>query len=335
MSRTECVGIKGLLGCVGQAVLILALSLPASADAIHPASFYSWLQTLAANNGSLDAGRWLEDYLSSITPRAVAQFGYDALYLQETGRWTEAVASYDRALALDPDNLDYLSGRGFCNFRAGRYESAVNDLTRVVEMDSLRIGDYVILGRAESENGNLNEAYYWLTTGIELSNDADELSDLYAYRAICYRLAGDYASAHSDLDQAIYWNPAAALPHSGKGELYYLTMRDEEAVESFSKAIELGLEDEESLADVLFQRALSYMELREYDQAVADITELLRHSPERVNAYYYRGLSYFYQGDDDHCTDDLEHFLQYGTDPHLIPEARTILRETEVFRQQR
>ena len=95
MSRTECVGIKGLFGYVGQAVLILALSLPASGDAIHPASFYSWLHTLAANNGSPDSGRWLEDYLSSIIPGAVVQFGYDALYLQEAGRWIEAAPLTD------------------------------------------------------------------------------------------------------------------------------------------------------------------------------------------------------------------------------------------------
>lgn len=295
----------------------------------HTAFFVSMLLMLAF---SFPVQGEVSEYDSSLAPESSDYYGYNGWFLMNSGDFEGAIPFYDLALEIDGDNVEYLSERGFCNFSISRLESAIDDLTAALELDSLRIDDYEILGRAHSENGNLNESYYWFTLGIELSHDAEELSALYLYRARCYRLAGDYESAHSDLNQAIYYNPSTPYPHSRKGELYYLSMRDEDAVESFSKAIELGITDG-YLTDVLFQRALSYMEMKEYDAAVADITELLRHEPGRVNAYYFRGMSYFYQGDDERFVDDLEHFLDVGSDPRLIPEARDILRDTQIFRQ--
>lgn len=335
MFHSESVGINRVTGVLGPILLLLAFSFPARGEVtefIRTDSFYSWLRLIAANNGNLHAGEGVAEYISSLAPGSMSHYGYNGLCLMNSGNFEGAIPFYDLALEIDGDNVECLSGRGFCNYSIGRLESAIDDLTAVLEIDSLRIGDYEILGRAHSENGNLNEAYHWFTLGIELSHDSEELSALHLHRARCYRLAGDYESAHSDLNQAIYWNPSTPYPHSKKGELYYLTMKDEDAVESFSRAIEMGITNG-YLVDVLFQRALSYIEMKEYDAAVADITELLRHEPGRINAYYFRGLSYFYQGDDEHCSDDLEHFLEVGSDPRLIPEARSILTATEIYRQ--
>jgi tetratricopeptide (TPR) repeat protein len=306
MFRSERLEINRSSAFIGYMFLMLAFSFPVQGEA--------------------------SEYDSSLAPESLDYYAYNGWYLMNSGDFEGALPFYDLALEIDGDNVEYLSERGFCNFSIGNLESAIDDLTAALELDSLRIEDYEILGRAHSENGNLNESYYWFTLGIELSHDAEELSALHLYRARCYRLAGDYESAHFDLNRAIYYNPSTPFPHSRKGELYYLSMRDEDAVESFSKAIDLGITDG-YLADVLFQRALSYMEMKEFDAAVADITELLRHEPGRVNAYYFRGMSYFYQGDDERFVDDLEHFLEVGSDPRLIPEARNILRDSQIFRQ--
>ncbi len=221
--------------------------------------------------------------------------------------------------------------------RAGRTQAVADIQSYLIQIARRRCID-ALRRRGETPVGSgANEAAYTQVPAAEedtahLLATLEELSALHLHRARCYRLAGDYESAHSDLNQAIYWNPSTPYPHSKKGELYYLTMKDEDAVESFSRAIEMGITNG-YLVDVLFQRALSYIEMKEYDAAVADITELLRHEPGRINAYYFRGLSYFYQGDDEHCSDDLEHFLEVGSDPRLIPEARSILTATEIYRQ--
>jgi tetratricopeptide (TPR) repeat protein len=336
MFCTESLRISRVFGALATILLLSAFFFPVRGEvteAIRTNSFFSWLRLIAVNHGNLHAGEGVAEYISSLAPGSMSYYGYNGWFLMKSGDYEGAIPLYDLALEIDSDNAEYLSGRGFCFFSIGKLESAINDLTASLEIDSLRIGDYEILGRAHSENGNLNEAHYWFTRGIGLSFDPDQLSALHLHRARCYRLAGDYESAHSDLNQAIYYNPSTPYAYSGKGELYYLTMKDEDAVENFSRAIELGITDG-YLADVLFQRALSYMEMEEYDAAVADMTELLSHEPGRVNAYYYRGLSYFCQGDVEHCTEDLEHFLEVGSDPRLIPEARSILRDSEILRQQ-
>ena len=52
--------------------------------------------------------------------------------LQALGRWTEAVESYDRTLALQPDSADALSNRGAVLLRLNRYEEALASLDRAV-----------------------------------------------------------------------------------------------------------------------------------------------------------------------------------------------------------
>lgn len=68
---------------------------------------------------------------SDATPRALST---RAAALFRLERFEEALANYDRALAIDPHFASALNGRGITSFRRGDYTSAIADFDRTVEL---------------------------------------------------------------------------------------------------------------------------------------------------------------------------------------------------------
>ena len=53
--------------------------------------------------------------------------------LSNLGRNEEAIASYDRALQIKPDDHEALNNRGIALGKLGRYEEAINSYDKALE----------------------------------------------------------------------------------------------------------------------------------------------------------------------------------------------------------
>jgi tetratricopeptide (TPR) repeat protein len=79
-----------------------------------------------------------------------------------------------------------------------------------------------------------------------------------------------YSEALTRFDQAILLDPLCAAFHDGRGALLALLNREQEALESFARAISLAKGEQEQ-ALIYFHRGLLYGRRREYDQALLDM----------------------------------------------------------------
>ena len=95
---------------------------------------------------------------SSVTADAVllARLRGDAARDRE--RFSEAIAAYDAALALDAKNADALAGLAYAANRLEKYDVAIDADRRAVELDANDVGSLVDLARAQAKAGILPDA---------------------------------------------------------------------------------------------------------------------------------------------------------------------------------
>jgi tetratricopeptide (TPR) repeat protein len=132
-------------------------------------------------------------------------------------RYEEALADLDRAIELNPDYAGAIAQRGLSYRDMGRYEEALADLDRAIE---------------------LNPDYAWAI----------------AQRGQTYRLAKRYEEALADFNRAIELNPNLDWAIAQRGVTYRLAKRYEEALADFNRAIELN----PNLDWAIAQRGVTY-----------------------------------------------------------------------------
>ncbi|MCC6198316.1 MAG: tetratricopeptide repeat protein [Burkholderiales bacterium] len=200
----------------------------------------SWEQALAI---APDFAEALNNKIAALAARAgapavpAAARGYltEAMAAHDRQRFEEALANYDRALAIAPDLAEVLSNRGAVLNDLGRYSEALDSYARAIAAKP---------GLADAYS---NRA----ATLIALSRYADALADCdhalareprftdaHNNRGVALTGLSRFDEAVASLDRALALQPgyAAALQNRG-GALAYLRRHDE-AARDFARALE-------------------------------------------------------------------------------------------------
>ncbi|GAC1345847.1 MAG: tetratricopeptide repeat protein [Acetobacteraceae bacterium] len=156
------------------------------------------LDTLAAHSTAPPAAR------ASI----YGQAGQAWLMAGDAGR---AYASSTQALALTQDDADLLIDRAIAASNLERYEKAVDDLSRALDIDPRRVDALVLRAGAWRHVGKLDMAREDVDRAFEL--DAEN-PDALLERGILRQRGGDPRGARQDWEQAI-----ALAPDSATGDL--------------------------------------------------------------------------------------------------------------------
>jgi tetratricopeptide (TPR) repeat protein len=94
----------------------------------------------------------------------------DAVELMQQGQWAEAKPIFQRALEVDPQDLESLRGMGLILLREeGRPERAAEYFRRAVEVDPESARDWSNLGAAWLEARRFGEALEALQRAVELA----------------------------------------------------------------------------------------------------------------------------------------------------------------------
>lgn len=150
--------------------------------------------------------------------------------------YDNAVYEYDRALAIDPLNVDFLRDRAATQLLRGSYNHAVRDYDRL----------------------------------LTIHEEPD--AQLYYNRGCAHLAAGRLNEALSDFTKSISLNEVWSLAYNNRGSTYARLGQYEQAISDFSKAIEL--EPGNSLA--YRNRALAYRRLGDMQRAQEDLQYMIR-----------------------------------------------------------
>lgn len=91
---------------------------------------------------------------------------------------------------------------------------------------------------------------------------------------------------------------------------------NERGVSACTKAVSSGALTPLQEAQVLSDRGHYYMGLRQFDDAIADYDRSIALNPDLADAYFWRGLSYFYRGKYDEALENYDQALKI--DPKMV-----------------
>ena len=155
----------------------------------------------------------------------------------------EAIAEFERALALDPVDVDAYRALAGAYERSGRPDRAEATYRRAIELRPQDWASFKDLGVFYFWNGRLREAESCFRRVIELAPDS-----YWGYRNLgaVYCSMGRFGEAITQSERSISILPTAPA-YSNLGATYFMQGRFSDAARAYEQAIGLGAADERLL----------------------------------------------------------------------------------------
>jgi tetratricopeptide (TPR) repeat protein len=203
----------------------------------------------------------------------------------------DALADFNRAIDLDPDDARAISKRGETYREMGRYEEALNDFNRAIDLDpALEWLEWAIANRGETYRrmGRYGEALEDLNRAFDLNPDS---TWSIRSRGVTYREMGRYGEALADFNRVIELDPDDAWAISSRGQTYHAMGRYQDALGDFNRAIDLD-PALEWLEWAIANRGETYRLMERYEEALADFNRAVELDPSDAWAIAVRGETY-------------------------------------------
>jgi tetratricopeptide (TPR) repeat protein len=163
--------------------------------------------------------------------------------LMEAGEYAEAAQTFEKALELEPDNVETLTKLGMAHYKLVQLDQAIEAYTKALALKPDDVSVMSNLGVAYYRFGRLDNAIEIYNQAIAVApDDADIHSNLAAAYVQKYQPDGptDYLDmALEQYDKAVELQPDLAQAHYGRGAVYFLLKQWDEAIAAFEKFQEM------------------------------------------------------------------------------------------------
>jgi tetratricopeptide (TPR) repeat protein len=221
---------------------------------------------------------------------------FDALHLlavisTQQRRFDEALASYDRALALRPDHAEALCNRGATLHALQRFDEALASYDRALALQPDHAGAVLYnRGNALKQLKRFDEALASYDRALALQPDhAEALCN----RGIALHELKRFDEALASYDRALALRPDYAGALYNRGNALRQLKQLDEALASYDRALAARPDD----ADALNNRGNTLHELKRFDEALASYDRALALQPDHAEALYNRGDALHERGD--------------------------------------
>lgn len=123
---------------------------------------------------------------------------------QRQKRWDDAVTAFNRAIALDPDDVRPYQFLAEVNFAQQTFASAKSNYQKAIELGSKAPWVHIKLGRIAQQENNASEAIEYFQKAIALN---DQNPQFHYFLGTAYQAQGDSAQASSSYHKALELNP--------------------------------------------------------------------------------------------------------------------------------
>ena len=155
--------------------------------------------------------------------------------------YEQAAVEYSKVLEMSPDDQSALTAytfRGYSYFDLGKYELAIPDFVKAIELHSTSIGVQQQLGISYYQTGQYDLAIDQLTGLI----DSGPVTSPFMYddRGLAYFARGDYQLAIDDYTKAVTLFSGDALGYFRRADAYLATGQTDMAIADLNKTISLA-----------------------------------------------------------------------------------------------
>jgi tetratricopeptide (TPR) repeat protein len=247
---------------------------PAHADALH------MLGALQLQRGDWVEALALFDRALALAPSAAIHSNRGAA-LRALGRLEEALASHDEAARLAPGLAPIHANRAEVLLALGRHAEVVESCDQALALRADHADTWARRGLALQILDRQQEALASYDQVLSLRpGDASA----WLNRGVALQALGRSAEAIESYDRAMALEPSARA-HVNKGNALYALERHAEAVASFDAAIGMGLDE----ASMWFTRGNALQPLERHADALASYDRALALQPDYVEAWNNRG----------------------------------------------
>ena len=206
----------------------------------------------------------------------------------DLGKFEDAIQDYNKAIDLNPNNASYYYNRGTTFANLEKFEDAIQDYNKAIDLNPNDESVYYNRGVAFIYLNEYEKAIENLSKAIDLNPNKDST---YYNRGIAFTNLSDSEKAIKDFNKAIDLNSNNASYYNNRGTLYINQGNYDEAVKDFSKAIDLN---------PIFTFGYSnlgnlYNNLNKYEKAIKNLSKAIDLDPNFSDAYNIRGVSYVNQ----------------------------------------
>ena len=202
--------------------------------------------------------------------------------LQSLARLDEAVAGYDRAIALRPDLVEAYANRGVALRALRRFAEAVANFDHAIALKPGSAEVYYNRGNALRHLDRLDAAVASYDRAIALAPD---MAEAYANRGVALQGLRRLDEALESCDRAIALKPDFAEALNNRGNIFREFGRFDQALESCDRAIALAPD----MAEAYATRGLALQGLRRLDEALESCDRAIALKPDHAEALNNRG----------------------------------------------
>lgn len=186
---------------------------------------------------------------------------------ENMGNWTSAIEYMDKAIGLDPKDVDLIESKANIYYEAGQIETAISIMNEYIERTPDYFGGYYRRGWFKDNLKDIDGAIEDYTTSITL-----EPNYTYAImsRGNMYLLKGDSERAMKDFEAVVQKD---TIPERGSCTMYALMHlgRNEEAVTWMNKMLESSEEE-----GVYYEAACLYSLMEDTEKSLYYLEESLK-----------------------------------------------------------
>ncbi|MEG4230044.1 tetratricopeptide repeat protein [Microcoleus sp. N9_B2] len=217
-----------------------------------------------------------------------------------------AIEDYTRLLQLNPNESQAYWHRGLAWLELGNYQESIKDCTQYLKLRPDFIQGYIARAGQFKDIGNLQRAIEDCTYALSLGGLSSYWEQMaYSCRGDCYALLKNYQAALQDYNQSIRLAPEEIKNYQKRGLIHKELENYHEAIEDLTKVLRRNSEDSE-LVHCYHLRAQCHQILRNWEEAIRDSTEVIRRDPTYYHAYILRGGAYVFLNDRKSAVSDFE-----------------------------
>ena len=202
----------------------------------------------------------------------------------ELGDYKGAIADYDIAIQLNPNDADTYLNRGVAKNKLGQYFAAITDFDTAIRIKPDYADAYYNRGVAKDNLDQHNAATADYETAIRIKPD---LAQDYLNRGNAKYKFGLYRSAIDNYDAAIRLKPNYAEAYYNRGNAKVDSGQHNAAINDYDTAIQL----KPGLAEVYLNRGIAKDKLGQYNAAINDYDTAIRLKSDYTEAYLNRGIA--------------------------------------------
>lgn len=252
----------------------------------------------------------------AVTPFDAVSLNISADKLYQYGDMDGAIEEFERALAVDPKNVNVHNSLGVCHGVRGNFDLAIDAFETAIVLDPEDVMATYNLGLAHLKQGNRDKA---LELFLEAHGLDGEHPDIACQIGLCYRDMGRTEAALGFLEKAARMTPKWGHVFRALGDCYLEKERPREAVKAYEKAIKRHPTDPKSLSTLGYL----YGELGEnIEIAIMLCRESTTLDPDNGLFRYRLGKLYLQQQDYEKAIEQLKKAADLGEDcKELLLEA--------------